>query len=151
MEGLDRLRRVEEAIRTVVAVLANLVDDQQPVSPPEREAAIPEDDAPWLDAARWRPPPKPEAWVSVFWCPSCGRRFPIGQLPGPTHYRQHRYGRRRCEERPRELVYRLNEGTDPAEGTRGGAVGHSMVRYEASGWHDQRTDCSARMHVLFSE
>lgn len=112
MDGLTtHLRCIEEAVDLLTAAIGDLRDNARAAAPSGRDTAAPEHDGWWPDAARWAPPIEPQARVWVFWCPSCGRHFPVGHLPGPTHYRRLRYGRRRCEERPVELMYRLDEAS----------------------------------------
>lgn len=120
VDGLTVVQRFEEAMRAAVAVLADLTAEHGARIPRAPQTGSTDDDGErtatdevgWPDAARWAPPPHPQASVCVFWCPRCGRRFPSGHVPGPTHYRQlGGYGRRRCEQQPIELVYRLDDAS----------------------------------------
>lgn len=105
------------AYATISRATSRLCEDGHLVSTHGRGTYVahPPADAPesdmWesrFDAARWTPPADPRTHLYLFWCPRCGRTFPVGQYPGETHYRDVRYGRRRCEERPVELLYQLD-------------------------------------------
>lgn len=103
------LQLIEETMGGLAQVIAYLSEDQGVTTTRERDAATVHEDRRWPDAARWTPPIQPQASLRVFWCATCGRLFPPGQFPGPTHYRTLRYGRQRCQDNPMELLYRLDE------------------------------------------